>query len=95
MIKVFLRPVKRYSYLPSLIKSVLNFSAKLIPWPAASLFLTMTTWLEVVYGIVKSIFFLRSSVTVIPDIPISTLPEDTAVMIESNSISSTESFMPR
>ena len=70
-------------------------SEKLVPWCAASLFLTMITWLEVAYGIVKSIFFLRSSVTVIPDIPISAFPEDTAVIIESNSISSTDSFIPR
>ena len=48
IIRVFLKPVRRYWYLASSMKSLLNLSAKLEPEALISLFLTITTWLEVV-----------------------------------------------
>ena len=67
---------------------------KLWPSTTASLFLTTITCLDVVYGVVKLTFSFLSSVTVIPAIPKSTFPVETAVMIESNSISSILSVIP-
>ena len=61
----------------------------------ALLSLTITTCFEVVYVSEKSIFLSLSAVTVIPAAPKSAFPDWTAVMIESNSISSIFKFIPR
>ena len=48
IITVFNRPLRRYVYLASLMKSVLNFSAKLMPDADALSSRTIITCLEVV-----------------------------------------------
>ncbi len=55
---------------------------------------TIISCFVVIYESVKLTFFFLSSVTVKPDAPISTFPDEIAAMMESNAISSICISMP-